>query len=121
MLTKYETAHDAAKAFRDGKIVHTIEMGWLGPGYEQAIQVTAFCIIEEIDPDELPALIEDGLWDRIKATKKYPDGLSCAQFGAAANLAYRALKHGWQGMLDSAKAGGVEDDRFIMVDRNWAD
>jgi hypothetical protein len=42
-----ETAAEALARWDDGKTVWTVEMGGLGPGYEQAIHVTAFELIRE--------------------------------------------------------------------------
>jgi hypothetical protein len=38
--------------------------------------------------------------------------------GAAKNLAYRAIRDGWQKMVLSAKEQGL-DDRIIQVSKGW--
>ncbi len=46
-MNKPETAKEALALWDDGQIVWTIEMGGLGPGYEQCIQITVFEIVRD--------------------------------------------------------------------------
>ncbi len=64
----HETAKDALAAWDRGEIVHSVEMGGIGPGYEQAIQI----------------LVSPGV-----------GGFSGAQVGAATGLARHAIEKGW--------------------------
>lgn len=114
-----ETAADALAAWDKGEIVHTVEMGGLGPGYEQAIHVLVFELIRDCGDAPLPAAGDKEAWyswgeatvSRIDAQCR---GFSGAQVGAAQNLAARALKIGWRAMLNE-----VPTDRRTMVSRAW--
>lgn len=118
--SKPETAKDALARWDSGGVIWSVEMGGLGPGYEQCIHITCFELIRDLLEKELPS--EDNereLSDLIhKVGHDNPIisnmGLSGAQFGAGMGLAYRALKQGWKAMLDS-----VPKDRLIMVSKHW--
>lgn len=104
--------------------VWSIEMGGLGPGYEQAIQVTAVEIVRDMlasdpkvdewdDADKWRATV-DGISDRVMP--KLSDlGLSGAQWGAAVSLAAHIYRRG------PATAFADEDvaDRRIQVRRDF--
>lgn len=71
----YETAAEALAAWDEGKIVTTVELGGLGPGYEQAIQVCAFEMIRDTLAAHLAATEEnekafDTLTDATKKNTK---------------------------------------------------
>lgn len=114
----HETAREALAAWDRGDIVWTIEMGGLGPGYEQCIAITTMeairafvhCpeqLINAPDNGTLNRRLDEALWAnaRVKGL-----GLSGAQAGAAKNLAYHALKNGWRATLLT-----VEPERRIMI------
>jgi hypothetical protein len=110
-------APDAAEQLRRwdaGESIWSIEMGGLGPGYEQAIQVLAVEIMRDWLGKELPEKVSTS--DLADATiARLPDGgYSGAQVGAAAQLAYKWLSDG-----PAACMGQVEDDRHIQVSRAW--
>ncbi|WP_428491632.1 hypothetical protein [Rhodopila sp.] len=86
-----------------GKTVWSIEMGGFGPGYEQAIQVTAIEILRQMIAETADA----SCWDKGGGMRAYADtlhekigdklsslGLSGAQFGAAVSIAARIYKDG---------------------------
>lgn len=118
------TAKDALERWDKGETVFTIEMGGLGPGYEQAIQILIF----EIVRDNLEAKLPDFTADEKAAQEWYSafgnasisrvdqacGGFSGAQVGAAKQVAYRALRDGWGKMLES-----VPDDRKIQVSKSF--
>ena len=117
-----QTAVEALAAWDAGRTVWTIEMGGLGPGYEQAIQTTVFEILRDALAEEKTRAT--GLtWEEFKVLRdktihKHDDalgGLTGAQAGVATSLAWRAYQDGWGTMLKKAKDQGIEDDRFIMV------
>jgi hypothetical protein len=100
-----------------GQSVHSLEMGGIGPGYEQCIQITAAEVlrwllansaqIERWDDDK-PAL-EKSVFPVVE-----PLGLSGAQWGAAVNLAWLLHRSGPIEALNRA-----DSDRHIMVSRNF--
>ena len=124
---KYETPADWLKAWDNGDIVWTIEMGGLGPGYEQAIQITMFEVLRhlinanyqdadfETDCDKSAGwhvtrtAIEDKVNPKIRGL-----GLSGAQWGAANNLALMIYRSGIKRMDDEAVK-----DRHIQVSKNF--
>lgn len=124
--SKPETAAEALALWDADEIVWTVEMGGLGPGYEQVIHIMAFEIIRELlkhEPiawtkadDEHRAewrafrdVIEAGVNPRIMGL-----GSTGAQFGAAQNIAYRTVRVGWRKALDE-----LPGDRLIQVSRAW--
>lgn len=118
--TRPETAKEALARWDSGGSIWSVEMGGIGPGYEQCIHITCFELIRDLLDKELPG--EDNereLSDFIHKVGRDNKiisnlGLSGAQFGAGMNLAYRALKKGWRVMLDSAPK-----DRLLLVSKHW--
>lgn len=117
----YETAEDALKAWDSGEIVTTVELGGLGPGYEQAIQVCAFEIIRDALAAGLAATDEnkEAFSRLVDATVRRIDsqcgGFSGAQVGAAKWLAFRTMRDGWNHVIEQAR----EKDQTTMVSRTW--
>lgn len=103
--------------------VHTIEMGGLGPGYEQALQITAFEILRDLlarKPDHLQ-WDEKDTWEAERETirtnvmpKVDELGLSGAQWGAAMSLATAWYSRGPVQCMSE-----VDDDRRTMVSKNF--
>lgn len=105
-----------------GQPIWTIELGGIGPGYEQAIQVAAV----EMTRDNHRAALPDGKeaanaeWDRLcSATLRKHDealcGMSGAQFGAAKWLAYQWCHNGGpERLIERAKE---EKADTIMVSK----
>lgn len=111
-----ETAQQALERWDRGDIVASIELGGIGPGYEQAIQILVFELIRDNQP--MPADKDDPIWRTwgdatVTRTDKAVGGYSGAQVGAAKHLAVHALKNGWRKTIDS-----VDKERRIMVS-NW--
>ena len=105
-----------------GKTVYTVEMGGLGPGYEQAIQITVFEVLRHLlsaapdasrwktDPDAWTAdreAIETAVFPVVD-----PLGLSGAQWGAAASLAAVIYRDGPRKTFR-----GVDGKRLTRVSR----
>lgn len=113
-----ETAADALARWDSGETVFTIEMGGLGPGYEQAIQMLVFEIIRDniTKPLPEPKSEESKTWGDATVTRcdDQAGGYSGAMVGAVKHLAYRALRDGWEKTLNSAPI-----DRYIQVSKNW--
>ncbi len=124
-----------------GEPVWTIEMGGMGPGYEQAIQITAFEMLRLMvgDPPNFDAIDREAeLLEHEPSAipygetewHKYRDemdkalfaedgpcrglGLSGAQYGAASNIASVFVRHGYRAGLDLAPT-----DRHILVSKNF--
>lgn len=110
MSTPHDTARDVLDAWDRGETIWTVEMGGMGPGYEQCIVIATMEAIRAFvdDPDRLlKAPDETALNDRLNQAL-WANAvvsalrLSGAQAGAAKNLAYHALKSGWRRTLESA-------------------
>lgn len=103
-MAEHVTAKDALAAWDRGEIITTVEMGGLGPGYEQALQILVFEIIRADGDHEVA----------IKRASPGVGGFSDAQVGAARALAGRAIEKGW-----AATLAEVDPDRRVMVDRRF--
>lgn len=123
----HETAAEALKAWDSGDSVFTLEMGGLGPGYEQCIHVACFEVIRDMANDPVPA-DEEGLkaWSAkadvaLHRADKFPDmGMSGAQAGAAKSLAYNFIKEGPRAFLERVKREDAErGNDIIQVCRRW--
>lgn len=104
-----------------GEPIWTVEMGGLGPGYEQAIQVTSLEILRALLPKQFRAWKNEKRFKSLRDTVEaevHPKikglGLSGAQFGAAWNLALCLYRRGEAAMEeDGAK------DRKILVSKTF--
>lgn len=117
-------ARDWLSRWDAGRSVWSIEMGGLGPGYEQAIQITVAEILRHLLAKQYDsAKWEDrAAWetDR-KAIEEYGFanerinalGLSGAQWGAALNLAGQLYRRGPQEVMADERV----KDRHIQVSR----
>lgn len=113
-----DTAKEALARWDAGESVFTIEMGGLGPGYEQCIHICVFELIRAFqdrplpeDEDVLTDAMNRVLWDT-PVTKAL--GLSGAQAGVAKSLAWQFITHGYLATLNK-----VEKDRHIQVSRTF--
>lgn len=119
-------AADWLRRWDEGKTVWSIEMGGLGPGYEQAIQVT----IAEILRHLLAKKYDSSKWGDEKAWQKDVEsirnasfentmigklGLSGAQHGAALTVAARLYRDGPRKVLNSMP----EKKRHIQVSKDF--
>lgn len=111
-----QTAADALARWDGDETVFTVEMGGLGPGYEQAIQILVFELLRDNLKKPLPEPKSDAAktWgdDTVHRIDSQCGGFSGAQAGAARSVAYRALRDGWENMLQSAPK-----DRHIQVSK----
>jgi hypothetical protein len=98
------TAQEALAAWDRGEIVQTVEMGGIGPSYEQALQILVFEIIRAAGDRE----------KALKACAEGVGGFSGAQAGAAAGFARLVMEKGWSEVVAS-----VEEDRRILVSRYY--
>lgn len=115
-------AKEWLRRWDEGRSVWSVEMGGLGPGYEQALQITATRIVRYlIDNDIQPDAFEAANW---KATRDAIDGgvdvsdlgLSGAQWGAAMNIALNIYRRGPVACMTDEK---LEDDRKIQISRTF--
>jgi hypothetical protein len=107
-----------------GKGVWSIEMGGLGPGYEQCIHITAAELLRWIIQQK-PG--KDQFGDEWRAFREAMEtaafanttieklGLSGAQFGAAVNLACQLYQRGPRAIMKDERV----KDRHIQVSKNF--
>jgi hypothetical protein len=120
------TAADLIAKWDRGETIWSIELGGMGPGYEQAIQVAAVEMAREGLDVPLEGTKEDhgAIWREVcdRAIKRHDEalgGLSGAMYGAAAWLSWRWVHGGGPAkLIDDTKARG-EDDRCIQVSKSW--
>lgn len=120
------TAREWLERWDAGKSVFTVEMGGLGPGYEQAIQVCVAEIIRDNIDKPLPTG-SFGDWGNAsihRADAKDPKtgryklgGLSGAQAGAVRQLAYMYLLKGPARCFQEVSEN--DPDRTIQVSNFW--
>ena len=116
------TAKDALERWDKGENVFSIEMGGIGPAYEQAIQILVFEIIrdnlETQFPDPATPVANEWYRTFADATVSRIDekmgGYSGAMVGAARQVAYRALRDGWGEMVKS-----IPEGRLIQVSKKF--
>ena len=114
-----ETAIEALAKWDAGESVMTVEMGGLGPGYEQCIHIMAFEIIRAWGGkrDAILAMPKDKRWDALAGG--IPEaimgeiGPSGAQVGAAVSLAWITIDRGWREAIDDPAV----KDRHIQVSK----
>jgi hypothetical protein len=119
-------AADWLKRWDDGRVVWSIEMGGMGPGYEQCIHITAaevlrYLIANKVDCEtqyaggawsELSSAINKLLW----ATPAINDlDLSGAQAGAAKSLATQLYRDGPRAVMNNPDI----KHRRIQVSKNF--
>lgn len=115
-----ETCEEALALWDAGQPVFTVEMGGLGPGYEQAIHVVAMELVRYLTTiPELPPVEDEAankvLLHQLRALVDKVDvemevgGLSPDQGSAAINLAFVTKRLGWRAAVRKA------EDRMIQV------
>lgn len=116
-------AREQLRRWDAGESIWSIEMGGLGPGYEQAIQVLAVEILRDwIDkplPEKMPSDWADDTVKRIDY--RLPDGkFACGGFSGAQVGAAKLLAHNW--LLYGPKFVHERidlKDRRIQVSNTW--
>lgn len=118
------TAEELLAHWDAGRSIWSIEVGGIGPGYEQAIQVLAVETVREAlaagaprSVDELTEAKQLEYTDRAVARLRHY-GFSGAQVGQSRWLARKWLLGGPAALQAEAKSRG-EGDRCILVDRTW--
>lgn len=122
------TAAEWIQRWDAGESIWSVSMGGLGPGYEQAIQVAAVETVRRlldmpIPPEPMEKAEEERIAKALDAALTAADhksdfGLSGAQAGAAKAIAYRMLRDGPAGVMESLKRQGISD-RSIQVSNHW--
>lgn len=125
--SKPETVTEALARWDAGELLWSVEMGGLGPGYEQAIQVAAVEICRRLngpfalptDREVLSAAFDLALDQAIRA-EPVLGGLSGAMAGAAKSLAAQFLHNGWRGALEKFEAQCPDQrDRLIQIRKSF--
>src|SRR5689334_19222025 len=122
-MSEFTTAKEALEAWDRGDSLWSVEMGGLGPGYEQAIHVLVFEIIRDyVDrPDAIPnegQAAREWADDTVHRVNDWPGcGFSGAQVGAAKHLAWKFLVKGHRATLDTMRAH--DQDRLTQVSKTW--
>jgi hypothetical protein len=108
------------EAWDANESVWSIELGGIGPGYEQCIQLLAFEMVREYhdktlpQPEKVPRTWADDVVSRLD---KACGGFSGAQVGQAKWLAYRILAEGYEVFIERArKREGVD---MIQVSKKF--
>lgn len=114
-LKPAKTAQEQLERWDKGWGIWSIEMGGLGPGYEQAIQVCAIEIVrDQISHPPPEGSLRDWADQTIARIDSDLGGLTGAQVGAAKFLAYQWLKFGPAECLKQ-----ISEDRHIQVSNGW--
>lgn len=122
----HKTVTEMLDAWDTGQTIWSIELGGLGPGYEQAIQVAA---VEFARAGKDMARTGDAAKDsesfeaichkRLHELDDSLGGLSGAQYGAAKWLAWQwCFGGGPERLIERARKEGKEDDT-IQVSNTW--
>lgn len=112
-----ETCAEALEKWDRGEPVFTVEMGGIGPGYEQCIQILVFELIRAALAGEMPV---SGTpmrgWGEATVTRLNDalGGFSGAQVGAAKSLAAAMLINGYRAAVRS-----VDGNRMIQASKNF--
>jgi len=112
------TNKDVVKKWNKHESVWSIELGGIGPGYEQAIQEFTFDILSYLVKKkvDLESLIDgkefSELYEHISMLIAKDRGLSGAQYGVAKSTAYQFYRYGYSEMMNKAPK-----DREILVSK----
>jgi hypothetical protein len=101
----------------DDQAVFTVEMGGIGPGYEQCIHICVFELLHQrqkwenlLIDEEITSAMNEILWNNEDCKNLRPSGV---QAGAAKNLAWHFLHDGYRETLEKCK------DRTIQVSKRF--
>lgn len=111
------TPEEVVRAWDEDRSLWSVELGGLGPGYEQAIQTLMVELLRSAGP--LPKDGDETGWlswgnDVVSRHDKALGGLSGAQVGQARSFASFVIQHGMHAALEQ-----VEPDRRIQVCKRW--
>lgn len=120
-------AADWLRRWDEGLTCWTIEMGGMGPGYEQCIHITAAEILRWLLAEKIDADMLEADANAFKAYRERRDaalrgnetinrlGLSGAQHGAACNIAMQLYRRGPRAIMNDTAV----KDRHIQVSKNF--
>lgn len=118
MIGYPKTITAALKEWDSGGAVWSVVMGGLGPGYEQAIQVTVIEMLRDALTSKVPKGDAGAFTASAEKTVTRINedvlGLSGAQFHAALDLAFKFYSQGWKKTIESAP-----EDRRMQVSNRW--
>jgi hypothetical protein len=117
-----EDTKAVVKKWSEGGLVWTAELGGMGPGYEQAIQILLFEILARWPDHPKVELTKENYHPEyikhvdlvVKDLESRIYSYSGAQVAAAKNTAYQFLIYGYDHMMDK-----LDLDRKIMVSRKF--
>lgn len=111
-MSNPETVHELLTQWDTGDSIWSIEMGGIGPGYEQAIQVLAVEIMRDHHHLPLPTGEAQRTWAdaTIARIDEHIGGFSGAQVEAAKHIAYKFMKEGPSKAMETCP-----EDRKILV------
>ncbi|MBU6231574.1 hypothetical protein KGP36_02805 [Patescibacteria group bacterium] len=122
------TVDELLKQWDAGETIWTINLGGLGPGYDQAIQVSAIEFARANQKDPMPRTddpkVDYEAWDKrctetLHAFDEKLGGLSGAMFGAAKWLSWQWCHNGGpKHLIDRAKEQG-KDDQIMQCSNIW--
>lgn len=120
IYTETTTVDDALACWDKGESIWSVEMGGLGPGYEQAIQVLIVELLRDQKEKPLPADGDRDAWwkwgdETVSRLDTSCGGFSGAQVGVAKHVAARMLRMGYGAALVDAKQ--QIPDRIIQISR----
>ena len=124
------TAAEQLRRWDAGESIWMVEMGGLGPGYEQCIHVACMEVVRDLLGQPLPtedsSEADKAQWrEKVDAAlhraDKFPGmGMSGAQAGAARNLAGFLLRYGPSKAYADLKANHPDRAKdMIQVCRSW--
>lgn len=126
------TCHDLVKLWDEDKPVSVVEMGGLGPGYEQCIQIVTVELVRLFKDN--PGFSSRSVWDSLpeqeRTNLKAEFDLACheidrahkiqlsgAQASAAMNQAYHFLLDGYGASLKQMRE--VDPERITLASKNF--
>ena len=116
-----ETLREQIEAWDKGDTVWTVEMGGLGPGYEQALQIAAI----EMGRVMIPYAPGTNREQNVALFKQVTEnanikglGLSGAQHGAAQQIAFNWWTKGPAKFCEFYKSKSL-GDRCVMISKDW--
>lgn len=121
------TAREYVEQWDKGGTVWTIELGGLGPGYEQAIQMLVVELCRDNLDKPLPPKDDKAAWrkwgeETVTRTDKGAGGYSGAQVGAAKSLAVKYLSEGPRALFArfvAEQGQDVANERMTQVSSFW--
>lgn len=116
MYDENTTCQQAVETWDKGDAIWSVEMGGMGPGYEQTIQVLIVELVRDNMDKPLPET--DDAWSdwgdaTIGRITQTCGGFSGAQVGAARSVAAKMIKMGYGKALLNMKS--IDPDRLTQI------